>query len=67
PGLQLYDCGTIDASAYASNHGTPYQLYAGVALEAQHWPGATTNPAFPRIEYGPGARYHQITRWSFTA
>ncbi|MEO0666025.1 MAG: aldose epimerase family protein [Pseudomonadota bacterium] len=67
PGLQLYDCGTIDASAYASNHGTPYQLYAGVALEAQHWPGATTNPAFPRIEYGPGKRYHQITRWSFTA
>ena len=67
PGLQVYDCGTIDGTGFATHHGREYGHYAGVALEAQRWPGATSHPAFPRIEFGPGERYHQLTRWSFSA
>ena len=66
PGLQVYDCGTIDGAGYATHHGCDYGLYSGVALEAQRWPGATSHPTFPRIEFGPGERYHQLTRWSFS-
>ncbi|MEM9350253.1 MAG: aldose epimerase family protein [Pseudomonadota bacterium] len=67
PGLQAFDCATIEAPDFATNHNRPYGRYAGFALEAQRWPGATSHANFPKIEYGPGERFHQITRWSFTA
>ncbi|MEM1237747.1 MAG: aldose epimerase family protein [Pseudomonadota bacterium] len=67
PGLQVYDCGTIDGAGFASHHGREYGHYSGVALEAQRWPGATSHASFPRVEFGPGERFHQLTRWSFTS
>ncbi|MEM6478308.1 MAG: aldose epimerase family protein [Pseudomonadota bacterium] len=66
PGLQVYDCGTIDGGPHRTHHGAPYRRYAGVALEAQRWPGAARHSAFPSIEYSAGARFHQITRWRFS-
>ncbi|MEM6897579.1 MAG: aldose epimerase family protein [Pseudomonadota bacterium] len=65
PGLQVFDCGTINGAPFATHHGAPYGPYSGVALEAQRWPGATSHPSFPSIVHRPGQRFHQITRWSF--
>ena len=65
PGLQVYDCSTIDGAGFETHHGPSYGYYSGLALEAQHWPGAANHAGFPRIEYAARERYHQLTRWSF--
>lgn len=65
-GLQVYDGGTIDGAGFATHHGPAYAPYDGIALEAQSWPGATDNPAFPSIEYAPGQPYAQTTSWRFS-
>ncbi|MEM8978055.1 MAG: aldose epimerase family protein [Pseudomonadota bacterium] len=57
PGLQVYD-----------GHGlnqTPHGAFAGIALEAQHWPNALHNPEFPSIVLRPGETYTQSTTWRF--
>ncbi|MEL6607744.1 MAG: aldose epimerase family protein [Pseudomonadota bacterium] len=66
PGLQVFDCGTIDASGYATQHGHDYTPYAGLALEAQAWPGAAHNPDFPSILHTPDRPFSQTTQWRFT-
>ena len=67
PGLQVYDCGTIDCRGFKTHHGTDYPLYHALALEAQNWPDATTHPAFPSAITYPDAPYQQTTTWSFRA
>lgn len=67
PGLQIFDCGSIDGRPFATHHGAPYGPYAGLALEAQHWPGALHNFAFPTFVQHPTEIYQHITRWTFTA
>lgn len=52
PGLQIFD-GRPDHNA--------------LAIEAQCWPDAPNNPAFPSIKYRPDATYQQITSWTFGA
>ncbi|MGV6839281.1 MAG: aldose epimerase family protein [Planktomarina sp.] len=64
-GLQVYDCGTINAPGFPTHHGAAYGPYAGVALEAQSWPGATTHEHFPSILLNPEDTYTQVTQWSF--
>lgn len=66
PGLQIYDCGTIHAEGFTNHHGAGYGPYAGIALEAQHWPGAAEHAHFPDITLRPDAPYRQETRWSFS-
>ncbi|MGR3468103.1 MAG: aldose epimerase family protein [Shimia sp.] len=67
PGLQVYDMGTVDSGGFATTWGGPVGHYAGLALEAQHWPGATTHAQFPSIEVHPGEIWRQTTEWRFTA
>ncbi|MEO0487493.1 MAG: aldose epimerase family protein [Pseudomonadota bacterium] len=64
PGLQVYDCGTIDGAGFETHHGAAYGAYSGLALEAQLWPGAAHHGAFPSAE---GVAFDQTTRWSFSA
>ncbi|MEM6728938.1 MAG: aldose epimerase family protein [Pseudomonadota bacterium] len=66
PGLQVYDCATIEAPSVATHHGAGYGRYAGLALEAQRWPGALEHPHFSSIAYPAGRRFHQVTRWTFS-
>lgn len=66
-GLQVYDCGTINAPDFDTHHGAPYGPYSGLAVEAQSWPGATTHSHFPSIELYPDETYQQITQWDFAA
>jgi len=65
PGLQVYDCGTINAAGFATHHGAAYGPYSGLALEAQRWPAASTHSGFPKIHFAPHERFHQLTRWRF--
>jgi aldose 1-epimerase len=57
PGVQVYD------GRNALRPGR--QPYEGLAIEAQFWPDATNNPAFPSIMLEAGADWEQVTRWSF--
>ena len=65
-GLQVYDCGTINAPGFTTHHGVPYAPYSGLALEAQSWPGATIHAHFPDITLRPEDTYNQRTSWTFT-
>lgn len=57
PGIQVYD------GRQAQRPGRQY--YEGLAIEAQHWPDAPNNPAFPSIILNPDETYRQTTRWTF--
>lgn len=57
PGIQVYDA----RDAQRPGCGT----YEGLAIEAQGWPDAPNNPAFPSIIVTPDTPYRQTTRWSF--
>lgn len=57
PGLQVYD-GRNPARPGRSN-------FEGLALEAQGWPDAPTQPAFPSIRVTPDTPYHQVTSFTF--
>lgn len=61
PGLQVYD-GRTTGTGHAD-----FQDYAGIALEAQGWPNAMNEPAFPSVTLPAGETYKQITRWTFSA
>jgi len=65
PGLQVFDAGTIDTGAQIGLTGQPYRPFCSVALEAQGWPDATSQPEFPSIWLEPGETYHQVTEWQF--
>jgi len=57
PGVQVYD------GRNAARPGC--QDYEGLAIEAQGWPDAPTNPKFPSIRVTPDAPYHQVTKFTF--
>lgn len=59
PGIQMYDA----RDAYRPEG----PAYEGLAIEAQGWPDAPTNPQFPSIIVTPDATYCQVTSWSFSA
>jgi aldose 1-epimerase len=51
PGLQIYDSRPD---------------YRALAIEAQYWPDALANPAFPSILLGPAEPWQQVTEWRFS-
>lgn len=57
PGVQVYD----GRNAY--RHGKP--AYEGLAIEAQGWPDAPSQPAFPPITLPANTPRVQSTRWTF--
>ncbi|MGJ8645280.1 MAG: aldose epimerase family protein [Marinomonas colpomeniae] len=65
PGLQVYDGRHIHLSAESNINSGELNAYAGLALEAQHWPDAINQPHFPSILLAPENTYQQITRYAF--
>lgn len=57
PGIQVYD----GRNAIRPGHA-PYE---GLAIEAQFWPDAPRNTAFPSILLRPDEQWHQQTEWRF--
>ncbi|MBM7066282.1 aldose epimerase family protein [Actibacterium sp. 188UL27-1] len=66
PGLQVYDGGTIRSDDFPGHRGAPYDLQAGLALEAQFWPDAPKNPHFPSIRLDPSIPWEHVTSWTFS-
>ena len=62
-GLQFYDGVQLDD--VPGLEGRVYGPYAGLALEAQHWPDAPNQPDFPDIVLRPGAEFRAMTRYRF--
>ena len=65
-GLQVYDCGTINAPQFKTHNDVPYGPYSGLALEAQSWPGSLAHSHFPSIYLRPHTQYEQVTSWTFS-
>lgn len=59
PGLQVYD----GRNGIRPGHAA----YEGLAFEAQFWPDAPNNPAFPDITLPAGTMSEQLTEWRFRA
>ncbi|TYL48997.1 aldose epimerase family protein [Marinomonas sp. IMCC 4694] len=65
PGLQVYDGRHIQLGAESNINQGALCAYAGLALEAQHWPDAINHPHFPSILLTPEETYRQVTRYVF--
>jgi aldose 1-epimerase len=66
PGLQLYTGNQLDGSLVGTG-GRPYELRAGVALEAQHFPDAVHHESFPTTVLRPGGMFASTTMYSFSS
>jgi aldose 1-epimerase len=64
PGLQCYTGNLLDGTL-PGKHGTAYGKYAGLCLEAQHFPDSPNQPAFPSTVLLPGETYRHITIYQF--
>ncbi len=60
PGVQLYTGNALDGSVRGKG-GQVYHRYAGFCLEAQHFPDAPNQPAFPSTILRPGETYRHTT------
>lgn len=57
PGIQFYSGNFLDGTLTA--RGQKIVKYAGMCLEAQHFPDSPNEPSFPTTELKPGEHYHQ--------
>jgi aldose 1-epimerase len=58
PGLQVYSGQRLPR--VAGKHGATYGPYAGLCLEAQGFPNAVNEGAFPSILVEPGVPYREV-------
>jgi aldose 1-epimerase len=58
PGLQVFDAAKMTIAAPGLD-GLHYGPYAGLCLEAQHFPDSLNNPDWPSIICTPEAPYRQ--------
>jgi aldose 1-epimerase len=66
PGLQVYDSARGPEPPLPGHDGRLLGRFCGLALEPQAWPDAPNHPGFPSICFGPGERYRQLSRFSFS-
>jgi aldose 1-epimerase len=64
PGVQFYTGNSLNGSLIGK-HGLPYQKFAGLCLEAQHYPDSPHHPNFPSVILRAGERYRQKTSYRF--
>lgn len=64
PGLQFYTGNALDGSVTGKD-GRVYVQYAGLCLEAQHYPDSPNHPNFPSTILRPDETYRQTTIYRF--
>ncbi|MEJ8800742.1 aldose epimerase family protein [Pontibacter sp. H249] len=64
PGLQLYTGYHLKGDLTGKNNRT-YNRYAGLCLEAQHFPDSPNHPNFPSTIIRPGEKYQETTIYKF--
>lgn len=60
PGVQVFNAADLDVKA-PGLEGRRYGAFAGLCLEAQHFPDSLNHPGFPPIIATPEAPYRQVT------
>ena len=65
PGVQLYTAYYLDGSLKSPSK-LPYDRFAGLCLETQHFPDSPNKSEFPSTTLNPGEKYHHITIHKFT-
>ncbi|MBL0145243.1 MAG: hypothetical protein IPP48_05330 [Chitinophagaceae bacterium] len=65
PGLQFYSGNFLDGTLKNTKNAKQYNKYAGLCLEAQHFPDSPNNKHFSNTILEPGNVYHQKTIYSF--
>ncbi len=65
PGIQFYTSNFLDGTLIGKG-GEPYQKYAGICLETQHFPDSPNHDNFPSTELHPGESYEQKTTYRFS-
>ena len=66
PGLQFYTGNQLDGTIHGKG-GAVYGPHSAFCIETQHFPDSPNKPAFPTTELKPGARYHTMTIFEFSA
>ena len=64
PGGQVYAANFVSRRAAAERH---YQPHSAVAFEAQHFPNAPNEPAFPSMAVTPAKPLHEVPEFRFKA
>ncbi|WP_299707826.1 aldose epimerase family protein [uncultured Pontibacter sp.] len=64
PGIQLYTAYHLDGTLTGHNN-TTYNRYAGLCLEAQHFPDSPNQESFPSSILRPGEKYSETTIYKF--
>lgn len=64
PGVQLYTGNYLNGSR-AGKGGRPYDIYAGLCLETQHFPDSPNKPQFPSTVLRKGETYRSTTLYRF--
>ena len=58
-------CGCHLNGSLTGKDGAVYHQFAGLSLEAQHFPDSPNQPHFPSTLLLPGETYHQTTVYQF--
>lgn len=64
PGIQFYTGYHLDGTLTGHNY-TAYNRYAGLCLEAQHFPDSPNQESFPSSIIRPGEKYSETTIYKF--
>jgi aldose 1-epimerase len=66
PAVQLYSGNALHFDNKANNTKSSFIQYAGLCLEAQHYPNSPNEPSFPNTILRPGEQYRQTTSYKFS-
>jgi aldose 1-epimerase len=66
PGVQFYTSNFLNGSIHGKG-GIAYEKHAALCLETQHFPDSPNHPKFPTTTLKPGAKYHSVTVYKFSA
>ena len=66
PAVQFYSGNALHCDNETNNAKSPFIQYAGLCLEAQHYPNSPNEPSFPNTILRPGEKYRQTTSYKFS-
>lgn len=66
PGIHFYSGHFLNGNTNGNGKHTAFGKYAGLCLEAQHFPDSPNHPSFPPTILLPGERYSEQTIYSFS-
>ena len=66
PAVQFYSGNALHFDNDSNNIKSSFIQYAGLCLEAQHYPNSPNEPSFPNTILRPGETYRQTTSYKFS-